>query len=281
MSYSLPLAFADYRQHIMAFYALDSTRKSKLSRLKSLVEFCDKYQITGLKDIDLKVINRYHQYLLRLKYHLVTANKAVKDAKQFLRWLIFEGHIEYSSAFEFRLPSERPNPICFLREDQIQRLIDLPLQDKHTLDKVRDCFLFQVYTGLAYIDLANFSYKGHIHTLSGKQILVMPRAKTHHIAQIPLLKPALAILEKWDFALPVMTNQRYNLYLKQLGRLIQLPFSLSSHIGRKTAATLFLNHDISLKAVSQALGHSDSKTTERYYAALHKDTLLREFEKVA
>lgn len=52
---------------------------------------------------------------------------------------------------------------------------------------------------------------------------------------------------------------------------------LTSHIARHTCATLLLRRNVSLKTISEMLGHTKISTTE-IYAKLEKLTMKRELD---
>jgi integrase len=70
------------------------------------------------------------------------------------------------------------------------------------------------------------------------------------LSKIPLLQPALDILEKYkpmmkmvDSAklLPIYSNQKYNNYLKEVADLCGIEKNLTTHVARHTFATLMLS----------------------------------------
>jgi hypothetical protein len=64
-----------------------------------------------------------------------------------------------------------------------------------------------------------------LNTLDGKQWLFIDRQKTGSSSHVPLLPPALSIIEKYKdhpeaknkgILLPVISNQKLNAYLKEI-----------------------------------------------------------------
>jgi len=90
---------------------------------------------------------------------------------------------------------------------------------------VRDMFLFSCYTGFAYVDAASLTTH-HLKTgIDGKKWLIKPRQKTGISERVPLIPPALRIIEKYENhfkcnnsekLLPIPSNQKVNAYLKEL-----------------------------------------------------------------
>ena len=153
-------------------------------------------------------------------------------------------------------------------EEQFAAIKKLKLSTPHILH-ARDLFLFQCYTGLAYSDLASFNYDS-CEEIGGKMFYHAKRTKTDTDFVFQLLKPALEILQKYDFKLPKMSNQRYNDYLKAIGQMVGVD-RLHTHMGRATAATLFLSKGMPINIVARVLGHTTLRQTARYARTLNKD----------
>jgi site-specific recombinase XerD len=63
----------------------------------------------------------------------------------------------------------------------------------------------------------------------------------------------------------VISNQRYNAYLKEVAAFCGLDKILSSHVGRHTfATTVTLENGVSIESVSKMLGHSKLSQTQEY-----------------
>ena len=143
-----------------------------------------------------------------------------------------------------------------------------------SLQKVRDVFVFQTYTCLAYVDLASFDPK-KIQEVKGMKVYIGKRGKTKETFTIPLLTPALDILAKYKNKLPIISNVKYNEYLKVVAQSVGIDKPVSSHWARHTGATLLLNEGgMDLKIVAKILGHSSSKITEQVYAKLLDETVV-------
>lgn len=99
------------------------------------------------------------------------------------------------------------------------------------------------------------------------------------MATIPLNEIALSILEKYNFSLPVLSNQRMNSYLKEIADICGINKTLTTHTARHSAATLLLNHGANLSTVSAVLGHSNIKMTQ-HYAKLIDQTVINEIKRI-
>ena len=98
------------------------------------------------------------------------------------------------------------------------------------------------------------------------------------MCNIPLLKPALLILEKYQSfpfpkgrLLPVLSNQKMNAYLKEIADVSGINKNLTTHCARHTfATTVTLANHVSIENVSKMLGHSSIKMTQQYARIMNK-----------
>ena len=142
-----------------------------------------------------------------------------------------------------------------------------------SLERVRDVFIFQTYTCLSYSDLKEFDAT-LIEKVKDMSVYTGKRKKTNVSFTIPLLPPALEILKKYNNKLPVISNEKYNEYLKVVAQSAKIDKPISSHWARHTGATLLLNEGIEMKIISKICGHSSTKITEQIYAKLLDETVI-------
>lgn len=145
------------------------------------------------------------------------------------------------------------------------------------LSKVRDLFLFQCFSGLSYADMSILT-KEDIQVSDNTHFVSKNRVKTKVSFTAVILNDGVKILEKYDYQLPTLSNQKYNSYLKEIADLCGIVKPLHSHIGRHTYATLCLNKGVRLEILSKMLGHSNVKQTQ-HYAKLINNTIFEEVTK--
>lgn len=176
-----------------------------------------------------------------------------------------------------------------LSESELRRL-ELKEFETERLDAVRDIFVFSCYTGLAYVDVQKLKRSDIRYGEDKKFWLFVVRQKTSTPSRIPLLVPAQKILMKYrddpkcsntGMALPVLTNQCMNSYLKEIAGCCGIKCELTFHIARHTfATTVTLNNGVPIESVSKMLGHTDIKQTQHYAKMqdykVSKDMLLLE-----
>ena len=106
------------------------------------------------------------------------------------------------------------------------------------------------------------------------------RGKTQQEFKFLVMQPALKVLEAYHGQLPVMSNVKYNAYLKMLAGMCGINKPVSSHWARHTGATLLLNAGAGMEVVSKVLGHSSTKITREVYAKLLDETVERAMERL-
>ena len=145
------------------------------------------------------------------------------------------------------------------------------------LNQVRDLFIFAANTALSYCDLAAVR-REDIQTDGDVMYLKKKRGKTGVTYILPLNDTAISLLKKYDYELPIITNQKYNAYLKEIATICGIKKVLTTHLARHTAATLMLNAGISIDVVSKILGHSNTKMTQHYAKLLDKTVINTKIE---
>lgn len=207
--------------------------------------------------------NNYHRFL----------NSFILDA-------IDEGHIKRNPYRWLHIPKEKNSGLKkFLTDDELDR-IERAEMPTATLEAVRDVFVFQVYTCLSYVDMCAFSEKDAVLMDDGKRLYRGRRGKTKQEFVFVLLDKAAAVLRKYDGKLPLMSNAKYNDYLKLVAHAAKVDKPITSHWARHTGATMLLNHGVEMEVIAKILGHSSTRQTREVYAKLVDETIAREMGKM-
>ena len=238
--------------------------KVSKTRIEEYLKTLDKTDIK-LKDITQTFCEQYECFCLK-SLKRSTANKELKILKRILAYAVKQGHLT-SSPFDITIHEDKLD-YKPLTKGEIESLMKQDI-DNHRLICVRDLFIFQCYSGLSYCDMASLTKDDIVDG-----VILKRRKKTEVKSIIPLLPQAKEILEKYEYKLPIISNQKYNSYLKLLGELCKTRQTLHSHLGRHTYATLLLNNGVDMVTVSKTMGHSNSKITERIYAEMRQQTVV-------
>lgn len=220
-----------------------------------------------------------------------TVGKNIKTLKSMLRWARSRGYDVHPDvdlkAFKVAKSTKK---VYYLTEDEVNRLLDADLSDTHKLARVRDRFVFNCYVGLRVGDLNRLNVK-HIQTIEreGKRVKLIEAIteKQKKRGLIPLKPIPLSILEKYDYSLPNISDQKYNMYLKELLKKVEIDraieiapgefeplYSLvTSHLAVKTFITLCHKWGIPTKHVASITGKTEKVINEYYYAVSDEDLI--------
>jgi integrase len=212
----------------------------------------------------------------------ITIAKQLSTLKAFLNYAKRRGYEVNDGYKDFAIKRQKLEVIA-LTQPELDSLLNMDLKYNKRLDQVRDVFCFSCVTGFRYSDLVQLK-REHIKT--GEIRLTVKKTKEPLI--VPLNIYSHAILEKYDGLanpLPIISNQKFNRYIKELGEMagINDPIEriryrgaekisnmypkykvISAHTGRKTFATLSLEKGIPAETVMKITGHADYKSFQRY-----------------
>ena len=157
--------------------------------------------------------------------------------------------------------------IEFLTWDEMQRIQNLQLPVGSKLEKSRDLFVFQMFTGLSYSDAMAFDFSlyrwnGSAWVYNGQRI----KTGVPYVSQ--LLQPVVDVLQRYGGRPPHMDNADYNHELKTIGVLARSSFPLHSHLARHTFATWMLANGVKVENLRRMLGHKNIMQTMRYAKVL-------------
>ena len=225
-----------------------------------------------------------NQHILEFKHKMMSNNYESVSIAGFLQCLksVFlfglRNELTKSNPFVGYKIDKRYKEVLFLTEEEVQRIKDKEMPNER-LERVKSLFLFQCFTSLSYVDMALLEPKDFKSNEDGIQYLQKRRKKTGVEFFVVLLPEALEIVKKYDYHLPLISNERYNSYLKEIGTLCDIDKPMHSHIGRHTAATYLLNRSVPMEMVAKTLGHTTTKQT-RHYAKLLDKSVFEEFKKI-
>ena len=226
-----------------------------------------------IRDLDHDFISQYAFWLKTVrKCNHNTAMKYLVNFKKVVLLCVKNKWLPGDPFSNFKL-TRKPQERTALTAEELQRIARKKFSNIR-LSNVRDIFLFSCYTGLAYIDVKNLKRTDIQTGVDGEQWIFINRQKTNVLSRIPLLKPALDLIEKYSddlkclvsgAALPVLSNQKMNSYLKEIADCCRINVELTYHIARHTfATTVTLSNGVPIETVSKMLGHSSIKQTQHY-----------------
>jgi site-specific recombinase XerD len=228
-------------------------------------------------------IKAFDNWMLGENRAVAYINKRHQQLSKYTKLLHKRKMIAANPYDDFKTNKPAPAKRKFLSIEMLQELKSHHMTPR--LESVRDMFLFSCYTGLAYKDVAKLT-RDDIYTYDGVQFIITDRTKTDEESAIPLLPQAAAIIEQYadkdsDTLIPIISNQKFNGYLKEIQAICNIPITLTHHVARHTfATTITLENGVSLETVSRMLGHRSIKTTQ-IYSKLTRDRLARDMSPVS
>ena len=233
-------------------------------------------KIKAFNDLTPANILDYHKWLQKDGKRKTTTLKHYH--KRLHRYVIkaFEyGYIERDPYKSVKIATGQYEERRPLTDEEINLLRSLNLPPKE--EKARDLFIFSCFTGLCYCDAQAFDFKTMTEKKGNLYYIIGSRIKTGTNFYTPILAPAMEILEKYNYRLPRMSNQKLNDYLHLVESRGCLNKKLTSHLARHTFATWVLSQDVPVEDLARMLGHKDVRTTQ-HYAKLLPSTIQRHAE---
>lgn len=223
--------------------------------------------------ITCSVIDSFYIYLQQ-HYNTATSASHMTRLKTIITYGMDDGHLKINPFKNVKVKHSKKK-IEYLTEEELQRINDLQIDNK-SLAEVRDAFILQASTGLAYIDLLNLKPEDIKIAEDGTHFITKTRHKTDSEYTTVVLPMGVDVLKLHNYSLRVISNQKYNLFLKTIQGLADIKTNLTTHLARKTFCCLLLNRGVNINTVAKCAGHNDIKITRSYYATLQESTVIKE-----
>lgn len=268
--------------------------KGTYTRYKTVYEFTLTFLQWKYKVADMDITKLDYEFISEFEFWLKSIRKCnhnttmqyLRNFNKIVNHCLRSGWLSKNPFIRFKMADKEVERTA-LTETELQKVIDQKFSFER-LSLVKDIFLFSCFTGLAYADVKKLKRSDIYIGVDGAQWLTSRRQKTDITARIPLLPPAIAIMERYaghpgcvvsEHVLPVISNQKMNAYLKEIADLCGIKKTLTFHIARHTfATTVTLSNGVPIETVSKLLGHKNLRTTQHYAKIV--DTKISEDMKV-
>ncbi len=280
--YLLGDMLATYREEYYKMYSKDITYKLH-NRYINLIAIAlvniDKKN-AQLHDCDPYFLDQLvHHIINTMNYSPGYTKKVIGFLKSALLYGFNRQYIDFYKLHDYKMPVRKKSDVIYLEEYELDKIT------KHTfseaMQRSADLFTVQAYTGLAYADVKQLNPTHLIKDTEGLTWINLTRKKVGTAeCTIPVIGKVWNILKKYNFKLPVISNQKYNDALKKIALEVGINKRLTSHVGRKTYGTLLLNKDVPIETVSKLLGHSSIKITEQHYAKVLHMKVARDVRRI-
>lgn len=230
----------------------------------------------SIKLITEEWMDGFQTYLLGALQSTTSAG-IINKCKSMFTYAVKKGYIS-RNIFEDVKTIKKTKAVSFLTEKEVSTIFSTTIPIKR-LENVKNLFLIQCLTGMAYSDLMGITAED-IKEDNGTYYIMKQRKKTGVTFTIVLFPQVLNIFKSYNFNLPKISNQKYNKYLKEVQEYCNISSTLHSHLARHTAATLLLNKGMTIEVVSKVLGHTNIKQTQ-HYSKLLQTTIYQQFNEVS
>ncbi len=284
--------FKEHNSNMERLIGIDYS-KLTLQRYKAGLDHVETYCKMQYNNTELLLTEVNHKFITGFEFYLKTtakcqhnsAMKHVKALKKIVRIALANDYIRKDPFASYEITTKNVDR-DFLSPVELDRLIEKNITIER-LEIVRDLFLFQCYTGLAYVDLESLEKK-HIQIgIDGSKWIIKARVKSGITCRIPFLPVTEQILKKYknhqkisntEKLLPVPSNQKMNAYLKEIAVICGIDKELHTHCARHTfATTITLSNGMPLETVSKTMGHAKQQTTQ-IYAKVVDQKISSDFE---
>jgi integrase/recombinase XerD len=243
-----------------------------------------------LYELDYDFIDGFETFLkTEFNNSNTTVAKHYQRVSRVVRIALNKGYINRFPFGEYK-PKIDKSPLVYLTFEEVKKIEEKEFRIPR-LEMVKKIFLFSCYSGLSFKEMENLKPK-NIITSDGEVFwLSMTRQKTGRPYKVVLLPQAYDLIQQLQEytshiapgkLLPIMSNQKYNAYLKEVADICGIPKALTSHVGRKTFSIgLALRSSVSIELLSALLGHSSIRVTTDYYAKVTDEIMINGVKNLA
>lgn len=229
----------------------------------------------NVDDIEFSKVNKhfmedFHFYLLTVRnFSTYTIQNYVRFLKHTIERAVNKEIIYRNPVRRFYADGRKSSRRWISRED-LCTILAKPHPVKN-VNKVRNLFIFSVFSGLAYADIYNLKWSDIKTDKNGYSWIFKDRTKTTTECYIPLLDIPLSIIENYkgkkntDKVFDFFCYRTMNTHLMKLQKFYNFNHPLTFHQGRHSwATTICLSNGVPIETVSRTMGHRSIKTTQIY-----------------
>lgn len=202
--------------------------------------------------------------------------------KTFLFWAYDKKYTFNNEFIKFKKVDRVITNQIALRIEDLIKIMDHDFKSNR-LEKVRDVFVFSCVTGMRFGELATITRS---NVTDNEIILKEDKEKGKAARNIPLIGISKYILNKYNYQLPLIKNQKQNEYIKEVFAELEYTHKvqkvttkgkenikkemifkdrISTHTARRTFITMMKRMGKSDKLIGSITGHTDMKTLNQYY----------------
>ncbi|WP_241280329.1 tyrosine-type recombinase/integrase [Chryseobacterium cucumeris] len=270
---------------------ISKSTKTRYTFNKNLLfEFQNYYKIKiSLGNFNEKMYNKFLKYSVEIKDHSAnTVHRDVGLLKTFLYWALNKKYTFNNEFINFKKPPKFQTDEIALNMEQVTKIYEHDFSQNKRLERVRDLFVVGCTTGMRFGNYSRISK----NDIQDDFIRVTDlKSKSKKLA-IPLNSISKEILEKYDYDLPKITNQKMNKYIKEVFQLLEFDDEIkktmkygdelienstefwkriSSHTARRSFITIMKNKRVPDKVIMSYTGHTSLEVFNAYYRPSEED----------
>lgn len=291
-----PLTVADYAHQFTTTRQAGSSKPASVKIYRRTADLLTEYDPKAtFEALGFEYLEGFKNFLLKKKkFGSNTAAKAFSTLKTILNDATEKGlntNLKYKTR-SVSIP-RRESTEVFLDEKEIMAVYWTTMPNKEK-EAARDVFVLSCLTGIRFSDIGSIN-KQSLTVHAGIQYFTFRDIKTGHSPEIPVLPLALKILEKYQWKLPQMSNQKYNDHLKDICLLAGLdqPINVttypggvrhdttipkykmvSSHTARRSLICNLYLSNLPVETIKKISGHKSHSAFLSYLRLTPKDHLL-------
>lgn len=270
---------------------ISKSTKTRYTFNKNLLfEFQNYYKLKiSLGNFNEKMYNKFLKYSVEIKDHSAnTVHRDVGLLKTFLYWALNKKYTFNNDFINFKKPPKFQTDEIALNMEQVTKIYEHDFSQNKRLERVRDLFVVGCTTGMRFGNYSRISK----NDIQDDFIRVTDlKSKSKKLA-IPLNSISKEILEKYDYDLPKITNQKMNKYIKEVFQLLEFDDEIkktmkygdelienstefwkriSSHTARRSFITIMKNKRVPDKVIMSYTGHTSLEVFNAYYRPSEED----------
>lgn len=206
---------------------------------------------------------------LRKEFNNTTTSGYGQRVKTIIKYGQSKGYIKTNPFVGIHMRKDDKGDIRYLTTKELDLIRDTDFKNA-SINRVRDLFVFQAASGLSYCDMVVITKEDIQFNESGQPFIHKRRAKTNVYYTSVILQDGFEVLKKYNYKLPIISNNKYNAYLKFIRDICEIDKPLHTHMARHSYATRCINEGIRIEVVAKLLGHSTTRQTSHYARLLQK-----------
>lgn len=285
--------FIEEKENDFSGNAISNSTLKRYKCNKTLLEDFEKKtkRKLSLGKFDEKTFNEFLKFCVENREHSAnTVHRNIGLLKTFLLWAFNKKYSFNNSFVNFKKPPKFKTDEIALNIEQVEEIYAHDFSKNKKFERVRDLFVFGCVTGMRFGNYSTVSK----NDVQGDFIRVTDLKSKSKNLSIPLSSISRSILEKYEYDLPKISNQKMNEYIKEVfeelkftdeikktmkygDQLVEINSEfykrISSHTARRSFITIMKNKRVPDKVIMSYTGHTSLEVFNAYYRPSEDDKI--------